>query len=188
MLWGLKRVGVSVLLVWVVASIVFLAIRLVPGDPAEILLSAGGMAPDTAAVAQLREQLGLDRPLGVQYVQDMRGLLVGDLGRIAAGPDAGRGRDHAPAAAHAGTDRRCRDSRRADRPAGGLLAAIRRGSRFDRIASWIAGAGTGRAGLRGRHAAGAAVRPAAALGAGRRLRALRAGAASASGAAGDAGR
>ena len=39
------------LLVWIVASIVFLAIRLVPGDPAELLLSQGGVAPDPAAVA-----------------------------------------------------------------------------------------------------------------------------------------
>ena len=38
----LRRVGVSLVLVWIVASIVFLAIHLVPGDPAELLLSAGG--------------------------------------------------------------------------------------------------------------------------------------------------
>ena len=63
--WVLKRIGVSILLVWVVASIVFLAIRFVPGDPAELLLAQGGAAPDPSAVAELHEQLGLDRPLAV---------------------------------------------------------------------------------------------------------------------------
>ncbi|SEE15101.1 peptide/nickel transport system permease protein [Rhizobiales bacterium GAS191] len=76
----LKRVGVAILLVWVVASIVFLAIRLVPGDPAELLLSQGGVAPDPAAVAQLHERLGLDRSLAAQYLLDLRRLLAGDLG------------------------------------------------------------------------------------------------------------
>lgn len=79
--WALRRLGVSVLLVWAVASIVFVAIRLVPGDPAELLLSQGGTAPDPAAVAQLREQLGLDLPVGEQYGRQMLGLLRGDLGR-----------------------------------------------------------------------------------------------------------
>ncbi len=76
----LKRLGIAVLLVWVVASIVFLAIRLVPGDPAELLLSQGGVAPDVEAVAQLRDRLGLDRPLAVQYLADFGRLLGGDLG------------------------------------------------------------------------------------------------------------
>ena len=60
--WALRRIGVSLLLVWIVASIVFVAIRLVPGDPAELLLQQGGAAPDPAIVAQLHDQLGLDRP------------------------------------------------------------------------------------------------------------------------------
>src|SRR5260370_11362063 len=76
----LKRLGTAVLLVWVVASIVFLAIRLVPGDPAELLLSQGGVAPDPAAVAQLHERLGLDRSLAAQYLFDLGRLLAGDLG------------------------------------------------------------------------------------------------------------
>jgi peptide/nickel transport system permease protein len=81
MAWFVRRVGTAVLLIWVVASIVFLAIRLVPGDPAELLLSQGGVAPDPAAVAELRDQLGLDRPLPVQYVDKFRLLAAGNLGR-----------------------------------------------------------------------------------------------------------
>lgn len=55
-------------------------LRVIPGDPAELLLSGGGVAPDPAAVAELRERLGLTRPLLVQYLQFMRQLLHGDLG------------------------------------------------------------------------------------------------------------
>ncbi len=80
MIWVLKRIGVSFVLVWIVASIVFLAIRFVPGDPAELLLSQGGVAPDPAAVQQLRQQLGLTLPIGLQYVDSMDSLLHGDLG------------------------------------------------------------------------------------------------------------
>ena len=80
MVWVLKRIGISLFLVWVVASIVFLAIHLVPGDPAELLLSQGGAAPDPATVEQLREQLGLDRPMFEQYVGSLTQTLHGDLG------------------------------------------------------------------------------------------------------------
>jgi peptide/nickel transport system permease protein len=80
MSWALRRITVSLLLVWCVASIVFLAIHLVPGDPAELLLSSGGVAPDPGAVAELRERLGLDRPLLDQYLGFLAGLGRGDLG------------------------------------------------------------------------------------------------------------
>src|SRR5688500_9472663 len=76
-----KRIGVSILLVWIVASVVFMAVHLVPGDPAELLLSSGGLAPDPAAVEALRRRLGLDQPILVQYANDFLRLLQGDLGR-----------------------------------------------------------------------------------------------------------
>jgi peptide/nickel transport system permease protein len=79
--WFVRRILVSLVLVWAVASIVFLAIRFVPGDPAELLLSQGGVAPDPATVAELHSQLGLDRPLLTQYFSNFGHLLVGDLGR-----------------------------------------------------------------------------------------------------------
>src|SRR4051812_15190891 len=81
MAWLARRIGVALLLIWVVASIVFLAIRLVPGDPAELLLSQGGVAPDPGIVAELREQLGLDRPVLTQYLDNLQRLLGGDLGQ-----------------------------------------------------------------------------------------------------------
>jgi len=81
MSWLLRRIAISVLLVLVVATIVFLAIHLVPGDPAELLLSQGGVAPDPAAVDELRNQLGLNRPILAQYADGMLRLVRGDLGR-----------------------------------------------------------------------------------------------------------
>lgn len=80
MAWIVRRIATSVALVWVVASIVFLAIHLVPGDPAVTLLTQGGSAPSAEAVAALRERLGLDRPVIEQYGSSMLALLQGDLG------------------------------------------------------------------------------------------------------------
>jgi peptide/nickel transport system permease protein len=80
MLWLAKRVVTSLLLVWVVATVVFLTLHMVPGDPAELLLSTGGTAPDAYAVAELREKLGLDRPILVQYGEFLGRLARGDLG------------------------------------------------------------------------------------------------------------
>lgn len=78
--YAARRLVVSVALVWVVASLVFLVIHLIPGDPAELLLSQGGIAPDPAAVEELRERLGLNLPLWVQYRDYMAALLQGDFG------------------------------------------------------------------------------------------------------------
>ncbi|MEU1259320.1 hypothetical protein ABZ445_39165 [Streptomyces chartreusis] len=63
-----KRLGIGVGLVLLVLTMIFLVLRTVPGDPAQILASGGltGQA-STEAVAQMREQLGLNRPVVVQY-------------------------------------------------------------------------------------------------------------------------
>jgi peptide/nickel transport system permease protein len=78
--YALTRIAVALWLIWAVATLVFLVIHLVPGDPAELLLAQGGVAPDPAAVAELREKLGLDQPTHVQYLSYVLGLLKGDLG------------------------------------------------------------------------------------------------------------
>ncbi len=80
MVWLAKRLLTAVVLVWAVATLVFLAIHLVPGDPAELLLAQQGGAPDPSAVAALRTQLGLDRPFLTQYLDAMGRLVAGDLG------------------------------------------------------------------------------------------------------------
>lgn len=76
----LRRTLIAIGLVWLVGSLVFLVIHLIPGDPAELLLSQGGVAPDPGAVAELRERLGLDLPLYTQYLKYWSGLLHGDFG------------------------------------------------------------------------------------------------------------
>ncbi len=60
-----------------VVTLVFLALRLIPGDPA--LIMAGEAAPQEV-VARIRTQLGLDRPLAVQYGIYIWNLVRGDLG------------------------------------------------------------------------------------------------------------
>lgn len=54
-------------------------VSLLPGDPAVMILGAGGVSPE--AVAQLRLELGLDRPLVVRYFDWLGSALSGDLGR-----------------------------------------------------------------------------------------------------------
>lgn len=65
-----------------VLTLIFAALHLVPGDPAVLLLSAGdGGAPTPEAIERVREQLGLNQPLAVQYFQFLTGVFTGDLGQ-----------------------------------------------------------------------------------------------------------
>ncbi len=80
MRWLLRRVGICIVLAWAVSLIVFMTLHIVPGDPAELLLATGGVAPDPVAVRELRIRLGLERPLIEQYLAFLGGLTRGDLG------------------------------------------------------------------------------------------------------------
>jgi peptide/nickel transport system permease protein len=71
------RLALAPLMLWLLASLVFLLLRVAPGDPIDALL--GPKAP-AAARAALRQQLGLDRPLLEQYGHFLGQLLRGDLG------------------------------------------------------------------------------------------------------------
>jgi peptide/nickel transport system permease protein len=73
----LRRVLLTVPVLFGVATLVFSLIHLVPGDPAQAMLGEGASQEDMAA---LRERLGLDRPLLVQYGAYLGGLTRGDLG------------------------------------------------------------------------------------------------------------
>jgi peptide/nickel transport system permease protein len=64
-----------------VSIVLFLALHLAPGDPAQLLLGPL-VRPDD--LARLREELGLDRPLPIQYVTWLGHVLQGDLGRSIA--------------------------------------------------------------------------------------------------------
>ncbi len=64
--------------VWLVVSVVFLLIHLVPGDPVQQMLGEGAASADVEAA---RHAYGLDVPLGRQYVNYWKGVLHGDLGK-----------------------------------------------------------------------------------------------------------
>ena len=73
----LRRLASVVPIMAIVATLTFLLVQLVPGDPASFLLGSGATA---AEVAQLRSSMGLDRPTLVQYGDWLGGLFHGDLG------------------------------------------------------------------------------------------------------------
>lgn len=135
--WLGRRLVLTMLTAWLVATIVFLVLHMVPGDPAELLLSTAGVVPDPASVAELREKLGLDQPLLAQYGHFLGGLLRGDLGASLV--------DDYPVVQEVGL----RLPRTLELilagaaiaivigvPAG-VYAAVHRGGAFDRIASWV---------------------------------------------------
>lgn len=73
----LRRLLLTIPVLLGVATLVFSLIHFIPGDPAQAMLGEGAAPED---VAQLRERLGLDRPLLVQYGSFLQGLARGDLG------------------------------------------------------------------------------------------------------------
>jgi peptide/nickel transport system permease protein len=68
----------GVLVVLAVATLVFVLLHLAPGDPLTVLGDAPQVAPD--ALAQVRRDFGLDRPVGEQYVRYLLRLARGDFG------------------------------------------------------------------------------------------------------------
>ncbi len=74
----IKRALNVVLIVFVVSIIIFLLIRLAPGDPA---ITMAGEHASTETLAQMRSEWGLDRPLVVQYGIWLQHALRGDFGQ-----------------------------------------------------------------------------------------------------------
>jgi len=74
-----RRFSLMILTLFGISVIVFVLLRLVPGNIADILFDAAGLI-NPAEKAQLERELGLDRPIPVQYADWMGGLLQGDLG------------------------------------------------------------------------------------------------------------
>src|ERR1700733_693182 len=73
----LQRVLYTLPVIWLVVSLVFLLIHLVPGDPIAQMLGEG--APPVQ-IAETRHAYGLDAPLSQQYIRYWKGVLQGDLG------------------------------------------------------------------------------------------------------------
>ncbi|WP_158889860.1 ABC transporter permease [Amycolatopsis anabasis] len=76
----LRRLGASVLMLVLVSVLIFVVLRLLPGDPTVTKVGAA-QGIDPRALLQLRTELGLEDPIPVQYWHWVTGLLVGDLGR-----------------------------------------------------------------------------------------------------------
>ena len=73
----LRRLLLTIPVVWVVVTLVFGFIHLVPGDPVAQMLGEGAAVTE---VERLRSELGLDRPVWEQYLTYLGGLVRGDLG------------------------------------------------------------------------------------------------------------
>ena len=73
----LRRILLTIPVLFGVATLVFSLIHLIPGDPALAMLGEGA---DPEQVQRLRRELGLDRPLLQQYRTYLADLLKGDLG------------------------------------------------------------------------------------------------------------
>ena len=74
----LRRAAALAATLFFVSILVFVVIRVLPGDPALIIM---GTEASPEAAARLREAMGLNRPLPVQYAEWIGGALRGDLGR-----------------------------------------------------------------------------------------------------------
>ncbi len=74
----LTRAVYTLPVLWLVVSVVFLLIHLVPGDPIQQMLGEGAAAADIQAA---RHAYGLDVPIGQQYLNYWKGVLHGDLGQ-----------------------------------------------------------------------------------------------------------
>jgi len=80
MVYLIQRLLATLPTVLGVVTLAFLLIHIAPGDPAELMLGDyTGVTPQV--LADMRERLGLDRPLPVQYVSYVTSVLRGDLGR-----------------------------------------------------------------------------------------------------------
>lgn len=74
----LRRLLHLVFVLLLVSVLVFIVMRLIPGDPANIML---GTEATPEMIEEAREAMGLNRPMVVQYGLWLRGLVGGDLGR-----------------------------------------------------------------------------------------------------------
>jgi hypothetical protein len=75
----IRRFFLMLLTLFGISVLIFTMLRLVPGNIADIVFNAAGMI-DVAEKAKLEKELGLDRPIPVQYVEWVGGLARGDLG------------------------------------------------------------------------------------------------------------
>ncbi len=73
-----RRILLAIPTLFVMLTAIFVLVRLVPGDAASVIL---GDQASAASLAALREKLGLDRPVHVQYLAFLGKILTGDFGQ-----------------------------------------------------------------------------------------------------------
>jgi peptide/nickel transport system permease protein len=79
--YALHRIALAIPTLLIVAVIVFVLMRAIPGDPAQLML---GDLENPRALEQMRRDLGLDQPVLVQFLVWLKRLLTGDLGNSIA--------------------------------------------------------------------------------------------------------
>src|SRR5512142_3292373 len=72
------RLLLTIPMIFILLTLVFVVLRVMPGDPVSAML--GGHAPESV-IQQKKKELGLDKPIGAQYVDYLGQLLKGDLGK-----------------------------------------------------------------------------------------------------------
>lgn len=76
----LRKLAGAIIVLWLVATVIFIGIRLIPGDPAEAIMGGPGSQASAEALAGAREKFGLDKPLPIQYVVYLARLATFDFG------------------------------------------------------------------------------------------------------------
>ena len=77
----LRRIGLSLLILCLVAVLVFLSTEVLPGDALDVFLTADDlMTMEPEQIEALRRQFGLDKPAVVRFLQWFSGAVVGDFG------------------------------------------------------------------------------------------------------------
>ena len=78
--WLLGRLAAAALVAWVVATLVFFALRAAGGDPSEAILGGPGSQASEDAMKLVREEYALDEPLIVQYLLQLARVVTFNLG------------------------------------------------------------------------------------------------------------
>ncbi len=76
----LQRLGIAALTLFGMSLVIFVLLRLAPGDIVDILFSAGGYV-NASERAAIEKELGIDRPIWIQYLEWIRHMATGDLGK-----------------------------------------------------------------------------------------------------------
>ncbi|WP_018143162.1 ABC transporter permease [Alloscardovia criceti] len=77
LMYIVRRTGLFILMLWIVSVVIFLALRVLPGDVASVI---AGTNATMSKYQDIRAQLGLDKPLIVQYGEWLGNILTGNLG------------------------------------------------------------------------------------------------------------